>query len=173
METAASPSVRAGRRPRDMVRAMVVLMVPVILIVALYRFLGNDTPPTIDTSSAYDAARAAHAFEVVTPTGLDKGWHISSATYANGTLRLGINAPSGGALQLVESSTPPATLLPAELGTAAHPDGPVDVGGTAWQRFTGLRPQERAIVLSTTGRTIIVVGKADERDLTTLAASLH
>ena len=173
METAVSPPPRAGRRPRDMVLAMVVLMVPVILIVALYRFLGNETPPTIDTSSAYDAARAAHAFEVVTPTGLSDGWHISSATYGQGTLRIGMTSPNAGALQLVESNTPAATLLSTELGATAHPDGTVDVSGTAWQRYAGLRPQEKAIVLATSGRTIIVVGKADERDLVTLAGSLH
>jgi hypothetical protein len=157
-----------------MVMAMVVLMVPVILIVGLYRFLGHDTPPTVDTASAYDAARAAHAFDVVTPTGLADGWHISTATYGSGTLRVGITSPKGGALQLVESSTPPATLLPAELGAAAKPDGTtVDVNGAAWQRYTGLRPQEKAIVLSTPGRTIVVVGKAGDSDLVTLASSLR
>ena len=146
----------------------------VILIVGLYRFLGHDTPPTVDTASVYDAARVAHAFDVVTPTGLSDGWHISSATYGDGTLRLGITSPNDGALQLVESSTPPATLLPSVLGAAAHPDGTtVDVNGTAWQRFTGLRPQERAIVLSTSGRTIVVVGKASDGDLVTLASSLR
>jgi hypothetical protein len=183
----ASPPARAGRRPRDMVRAMVVLMVPVILLVALYRFLGNDSPPTVDTSSAYGAARAANAFPVITPTGLDDGWHIATATYRDGAcspspatprsacgiLRLGMTSPAGGALQLVESNTPPATLLLDELGPTARANGTVDVNGTPWQRYTALRPDEKAIVLTTPGRTIIVVGKADERDLITVAASLR
>ena len=156
-----------------MVRALVVLMVPVILIVALYRFLGNESPPTVDTSSAYGAAQAAHDFDVITPTGLSDGWHISHASYGSGTLRVGLTSPDDGALQLVESSTPPETLLRTELGATAHADGTVDVGGTPWQRYTGLRPNERAIVLSTPGRTIIVVGRADERDLVTLAGSLR
>jgi hypothetical protein len=167
-----APPPRPARRPIDMFRAMVVLLIPVILLVLLYKFLGNDTPPTVDTAPAYEAAQAAHSFDVVTPQRLPKGWHISAATYDEGALRLGLNAADGGTLRLVESATDPATLLPAELGGSAHPDGTVPVSGRPWQRYVGGRPGEVAIVRTDSPRTIIVVGKSDGTDLTTLAGSL-
>ena len=156
-----------------MLRAMIVLLVPVFLIVGLYHILGNDTPPTVDTSSAYDAARAAKQFEVLTPQGLSGDWRISSAVYRSGTLRLGVNAPHNGALQVVETSTPAMTSVPAEVGASARPDGSAQLNGATWQRFTGGRPDEKALVLSSSNRTVIVVGKAGDDDLRALAAALR
>jgi hypothetical protein len=157
---------------------MLVLLVPVIAIVALFRFLGGETPPTIDTASAYGAAERAHLFDVVTPTGLDEGWHIVSATYESGTmpvvtLRIGIVSPDGGALQLAESNAPAETFVPAQIGAQARAEGSVEVNGATWQRYVGGRPGERALVLATPGRTITIAGKADDSDLRTLAGSLR
>jgi hypothetical protein len=175
IDPAASAPVRAGRRPRDMVRAMLVLMVPVILIVGLYRFLGHEEPPTVDTADVYDAARAAHAFDVLAPTGLSDEWHITSATFVDGTLRLGIVSPGDGQLRVVETggaakSSP--TLIPDELGAGARVDGSREVAGTTWQRYVLERQGNTALVLADPARTIIVVGHASERDVQTLAASL-
>jgi hypothetical protein len=156
-----------------MLRAMIVLMVPVILIVGLFRLLGHDTPPTIDTAPAYGAAQADHRFDVLTPVGLAKGWHISAASYESGLLRVGITSPNAGALQFVESSSPPETLVPAEVGAGARPQGNMDVNGTTWQRYAGGRAGERAIVLATRGRTVIIVGEASDTDVRTLAAALR
>jgi len=153
-----------------MLRAMVVLMVPVVLIVGLYRFLGHEDPPNVDTSSAYGAAQAAHPYPVLIPTGLGSKWHVTTAEYAAGTLRVGLTSPDHGALQLVETNRPDP--LPDELGTKAHVDGTADVNGTAWQRYVGGRPDEQALVLSTPGRTVIVVGKSSDQDRLTLARSL-
>jgi Protein of unknown function (DUF4245) len=164
--------VRAGRRPRDMFRAMVVLMVPVILIVALYRFLGHETPPTVDTSDAYETAQAAHDFDVLIPTGLSAKWHVNSATYQDKTLRVGFVSPDDGQLRLVETGPPGPTFYADELGAGAHVNGAVDVNGAAWQRYAGGRPDETALVLADPKRTILVVGKSSPADLHTLASSL-
>jgi hypothetical protein len=166
------PAERPGRRPRDMVRALVVLMVPVILLVALYRFLGHEDPPTIDSADTYDAARAAHGFEVLTPTGLSEKWHIISATFADGTLRLGFVSPGDGQLRVVETGKASATLIDDELGAGARVDGSREVNGVSWQRFVLARQGDTALVLGEATRTVIVVGHADERDVQTLAASL-
>ena len=155
-----------------MVFAMVVLMVPVVLIVALYRFLGNETPPTIDPVPAYESAERAKLFDVVRPDGLAKDWHIVSATYAAGVLRVGFTSPGDGAFQLVESNTAADTLVPAELGPGSKRDGGFEVDGTAWDRWTSGHPGERAIVLASPGRTIMIVGKADDDEFRTLARSL-
>jgi len=165
-------SVRAGRRPRDMVRAMVVLMVPVIIIVALYRFLGHETPPTIDTADTYETARSAHDFDVLIPTGLSAKWRITTASYQDKTLRLGFISPGGGQLRVVETGPVTPTLYADELGAGAHPTGAVDVNGTRWQRYADGRPEETSLVLADPKRTVIVVGHADAADLQTLAGSL-
>ncbi len=166
-------TVRAGRRPRDMVRAMVVLMVPVIAIVALYRFFGHESPPTIDTGDTYETARAAHDFDVLIPTGLSAKWLINSASYQDETLRVGFVSPANGQLRVVETGPATPTLYSDELGPGAHPSGTtVTVNGVAWQRYAGGRPEETSLVLADPKRTIIVVGRSSDADLQTLAASL-
>ena len=155
-----------------MFRAMVVLMVPVILIVALYRFLGHETPPTVDTSDVYETAQAAHDFDVLIPTGLSAKWLVNSASFQDKTLRVGFVSPDNGQLRLVETGPPGATFYADELGAGAHVDGAVDVNGTAWQRYVGGRPEETALVLTDAKRTVLVVGKSSAADLHTLASSL-
>ena len=156
-----------------MALSMAVLLVPVLIFVLLYRFFGHETPPTVDTASAYDAARAAHPYDVLTPGGLPGDWHIAGATYANGELRLTVDTPSGGGALFVETTADPATLVPAEVGRSAHLDKVVDISGTQWQQLTGGRPGEQALVQVGTNRTILIVGKASAAEQKTLAASLH
>jgi Protein of unknown function (DUF4245) len=165
-------TLRAGRRPRDMIRAMVVLMVPVILIVALYRFLGHETPPTVDTSDVYQTAQAAHDFDVLIPTGLSAKWHVNSASYQDRALRVGYVSPSNGQLRILETGPATPTLYGDELGAGAHVDGTVEVNGAAWQRYVGGRADETALVRADPRRTILVVGKSSAADLQTLASSL-
>jgi Protein of unknown function (DUF4245) len=172
-EPVVTTTVRAGRRPQDMVRAMVVLMVPVIIIVALYRFLGHETPPTIDTADTYSTARSAHDFDVLIPTGLSAKWRITTASYQDKTLRLGFISPADGQLRVVETGPVTPSLYPDELGQGAHPSGAtVDVDGATWQRFAGGRPDETSLVRAEPKRTIIVVGHSSDADVQTLAASL-
>jgi hypothetical protein len=109
---------------------------------------------------------------VLTPTGLSDKWHISSATFADGILRLGIVSPDNGQLRMVETGKATPTLLPDELGAGAHVDGSREVNGTTWQRYVLERDGDTALVLAEATRTIIVVGHSSERDVQTLAASL-
>jgi hypothetical protein len=156
-----------------MVRALVVLMVPVILVVALYRFLGHETPPTVDTSDVYEAVQAAHAFDLLKPTGLSDKWRISSASYQQGTLRLGIVSPNNGQLRVLETGPASPALIPTELGAGARVDGSVEVNGSGWQRYVDGRPEETALVKAEPKRTVIVVGHSSDADLHTLASSLR
>jgi hypothetical protein len=156
-----------------MVRALVVLMVPVILLVALYRFLGHETPPTIDTSDVYEAAQAAHAFDLLKPIGLSDKWHLTSAAYEQGTLRLGFVSPSNGQLRVLETGPASPALIPTELGAGARVERPVEVNGSGWQRYVDGRPEETALVKTEPKRTVIVVGHSSDADLHTLASSLR
>jgi hypothetical protein len=160
-----------------MVMSLAVLLVPIALLLIFYRvMLNGDAPITVDPSSTLQEARAAAAFTVVEPQGLGDGWHVSTATFTRqaggATLRLGYVDPDNDPVQLVESSVPAATLLPAELGDAAEALGNFRTPAGVWRVYDG-RPGEQAIVLAEPSRTIVVVGKTDLENLQTLVSSLR
>jgi hypothetical protein len=164
------------RSPRDMVLSLTVLIVPIVLLLIFYRVvLSGDAPVTVDPGPTIQEARQAAVFTVVTPQGLGDDWHTSTATFrrqADGaTLRLGYVDPDKDPVQLVESSVPPATLLPTELGVSAKALGNFRTPAGVWRVYDG-RPGERALVLAEPTRTVIVVGKIDMTNLEKLATSL-
>ena len=101
--------------------------------------------------------------------------HISSAAFqrvaGGATLRIGYVDPKDNGLQLIESSVPPATLMPAELSTSARPIDTYRTEGRVWRRYSA-RPGEQALVLAETGRTVIVVGRTTTTNLEKLAGSI-
>jgi hypothetical protein len=74
-------------------------------------------------------------------------------------------------VQLVESSVPAETLLPAELGSTSNQVGTFRAAGGVWRLYDS-RPGEQALVLGDTGRTIVIAGRTDVKNLQTLATSL-
>lgn len=168
---------REGRSPRDMALSLAVLIVPIALLMLFYHFmLDGDAPASIDPSATIQEAQQAGAFTVAAPTGLSDGWHAGSATWvkqANGsTLRIGYTDPDRDPVQLVESSVPADTLLKAELTSKAQPlMTSYRTENGVWRLYSA-RSGETALVLSDTGRTIIVIGKADVSSLEKLASSL-
>jgi hypothetical protein len=179
-EAATEPSPRLSRRegrsPRDMVLSLAVLIVPIALLLIFYRtVLSGDAPVTVDPSSTIQEARDAKLFPVAVPTGLGDGWHAVSAEFTKpaggATLRIGYVDPDNDPVQLVESSVPAATLLPAELTPKATPLTNFRAANGVWRLYDG-RPGEQALVLADENRTIIVVGKTGVQNLEELASSL-
>ncbi|MGI5178889.1 DUF4245 family protein [Dactylosporangium sp. CA-152071] len=171
--SASASSERAGRRPRDMALSMLVLLVPVFLLVGFYRYLGHEDPPAVDTTEVYGSVERARQFTPLRPTDLPPGWRIASATYTDGILRLGVTAPSDGAMQLAQSAQPAATLIPSIIGPAGSAGARVSINGTDWQRHDDARPGERALIQSTPTRTVIIFGRATDSQLQRLASSLR
>ncbi|MGB2568266.1 DUF4245 family protein [Micromonospora citrea] len=168
---------RSERSPRDMALSLLVLLVPIALLLAFYRgFLGGEQPTVVDTAPAYEQARSANAFPVSEPVELGSGWRTVSASYrtveGGANLRVGYLTPEGRGVQLVQSNVPPEKLLPNELTAQGQPQGPTDVGGRNWQRYTG-RGNDQALVLLEPDRTVIVVGDARENELRQLAGALR
>ncbi|MEV6800629.1 DUF4245 domain-containing protein [Micromonospora rifamycinica] len=168
---------RSERSPKDMALSLLVLLVPIALLLAFYRgFLGGEQPTVVDAGPAYEQARAANAFPVTEPSGLGSGWRTVSASFRTvddgANLRVGYLTPEGRGAQLVQSNVPPERLLPAELTAAGQPQGPADLGGPNWQRYTG-RGNEQALVLLEPNRTVIVVGDARDNELRELAGALR
>jgi len=171
-----SPRLGRGeeRSPRDMLTSLAVLLVPIALLLILYRtLLGGDAPVTVDPSATVQEAR--QALTVVMPQGLGDGWHTTSATFkrqtGGATLRLGYLDPGKDAIQLVQSSVPAASLLPGELGDSAKALGNFRTGTGVWTVYDA-RPGEKALVLAGTNRTIVVVGRTAVENLETLASAL-
>jgi hypothetical protein len=169
-------SKREGRSPRDMALSLTVLIVPIALLLIFYRVvLGGDAPVSIDPSPKFQEAQQAKVFPVAVPHGLSDDWHASSATFTRqsggATLRIGYTDPDRAPVQLIESSVPSSTLLPAELTAKAKPLTNFRAANGVWRLYDG-RPGEQALVLADQTRTIIVVGKADVSNLESLAAAL-
>ena len=167
---------RLGRRPRDMVISIGVLLVVVFTLFGLYRCLGGDGTATVDAGPAYEEARDAKEFPVLEPTGLSDDWKSVSADYqphsGGATLRVGWRSPDEGALQLIESDILPATLIARELGPDAAPTGAsVEEGGRQWQVYNA-RNSETAYVFQEAERTVIVTGKAKEEEMREFIRSL-
>jgi hypothetical protein len=160
-----------------MVLSLIVLLVPVLLVVLIYRVVqGGDQPVKVDTAPAIAQARSANAFPVSDPSGLSDDWRAISSAFQKAEggqiLRIGYVTPDGAGLQLIQSDVPPQKLLPAELTKSGRPAGAVKVDGQDWERYTA-RPGERALVLLERDRTILVVGGAHEEEQRELAAAVR
>jgi hypothetical protein len=160
-----------------MVLSLIVLLVPVLLVVLIYRVVqGGDQPVEVDTGPAVAQARAANAFPVAEPAGLGEDWRVISAMFQKAEggqiLRIGYVTPDGAGLQLIQSDVPPEKLLPAELTKSGRPGGTVKVDGEAWQRYTA-RPGERALVLLERDRTVVIVGGAHDEEQRELATAVR
>jgi hypothetical protein len=173
--TESRPAGRSARSPRDMALALLVLLVPIFVLLAAYRWAGGESPTVVDTSSAYDTARAARLFPVSEPSGLPAGWQAAGSAFQRGdagaVLRVGFRTPKGGTAQLIESDVPADNLVTGELGGGARMDGTTAIHGREWQVYTtgGAR---RALVLRQPDRTVIVVGEASPQELSALADAL-
>ena len=158
-----------------MALSLIVLLIPIFLLVTLFRLRGGEDVVVVDPAPAISQARAAKAFPVEAPTGLPEQWRPVSAAFQRpdgaAVLRLGYLTPAGGGVQLVESDEDVEVLLPRELGAEIRPLGAVSVSGRDWQSFQ-VHGSERALVLSDSSRTLIVVGQATQEELVRLAQSL-
>jgi hypothetical protein len=182
-DTAAEPATdsaaarRSGRTLRDMALSMIVLLIPLAIVVGIFRLRGGEDVVIVDPGPVIAAARSADAFPVSEPTGLTEVWRPISADFtvagAGATLRIGYLTPDDGAIQVIESSEPVVSLLIRELGDQVRPVGVVAVGGASnWDSYE-VRGTERAIVRKESGRTTIVIGRAEIIEMRTLAASLR
>jgi hypothetical protein len=170
-----SAAARLARTPGDMAKAVLVLLVPVAVLVALYvYFFGGANVISIDPSGTFSDARAAAAFTVLEPSGLPKGWDAVSSSYENGspaTLRVGYVSPSGAGIQLVESNGNADAVIRDELGKTGDIGTSVPINGTDWGFVNG--DGDKALIDTTGGRTVIVLGEATRAELTQFATALR
>src|SRR2546430_6892114 len=71
---------RSGRSAKDIVLSMAVLLVPILLLVAVYRFVySGDAPVPYDASGVWSSAPHSAPYPVLEPAGLAKGGTVTSA----------------------------------------------------------------------------------------------
>ncbi len=155
--------------------SLVVLLIPLALVVAIFRLRGGEDVQVVDPAEAVASAQNARLFSVAVPAGLATGWRPLSAQFTRngntGELRVGYLTPSDGQAQLIESNADAAVLSRQTFGGEAQLTGTSTVAGTRWQLYR-LQGDRRALVLTDPGRTIIVVGLAAGGELETLAAAV-
>src|SRR5215475_5992197 len=158
--------LRLSRTPMDMTKAVLVLLVPVAILVAVYVFFfGVNKVIAIDPSGTYTTASADANFKVVQPSGLSDSWKPVSAAFANDLLRVGYVAPSGDGLQLVESSQPENAVIASEFGKAPATAPAVTIGTDTWGQLSLPGKSTKALVNTTGNRTVIVKGDTDFKTL--------
>lgn len=83
--------------------SLIVLLIPVFLIVWMYRtFYGGDTVTTVDPTEAIASAQRAGLTELPPPTA-PEGWFIVSAHFRDGYLRIGYLNEKQQGVQLVQA----------------------------------------------------------------------
>lgn len=159
-----------------MALSLLVLLVPIFVLLGVYRYLGGEGATVVDPAAAFEDARASHLFPVAEPSGLPSGWQVASAAFrredTGAVLRVGYRTPGGGTAQLVETDAPADEMVTRELGAGAQARGAAAVAGGDWQAFATAKG-EHALLLAEPGRSVLVVGRADDAELATLARSLR
>jgi hypothetical protein len=179
---------RAGLRMRDMVGAVVVLVVIIGAIMAFYGAcsfspggprVDPGAAPTADASGALERAARSVPFPVRQPAVPD-GWRANSAATSpvgagatgNVVVRVGWVTASGAYLQLSQSGGVAADVLVKETGQEEAPaaTGSVEVSGVTWTSYPGRR-DEPAWVTELDGTVLLVTGSAPESEFRQLAAA--
>jgi hypothetical protein len=159
---------------RDILLSLGVILVPLVLLMAFCR-PSADQAPTVNAEEVFRAAQTAGTFPVLVPS-VPQGWRATNATLRSSgpkvlTLRVTYLSPGGKFAQLLESNQPADTLLRTELGQG-RAQGSSPVGGRSWERYSGRRAGERALVLLQPQVTVLLAGDAPEEELEQLAGTL-
>jgi hypothetical protein len=169
---------RSARSTRDIVLSLAVLLIPIAIMIGVYKyFFAGEAPIRVDASQTYATAQHDAGYPILAPSGLPSGWTTISSAFdkvTDGTvLRVAYVAPSRSGLQLVESDRPVNSLLPDELGADTQPGDLVTIGGKQWRSYPAARDGNRALVLAENGHTTIVIGTVSDADLRTFALALR
>lgn len=170
---------------RDMIGAMVVLLVIVGVLVAVTRGCSfdpgapssnTDTAPSVDVSAKLHEAARSVTFPVRQPA-LPADWKANSSSTAgvgsaDVVVRVGWLTPSERFVQLSQSGGDVADVLATETGESGTRTGSVEVAGTTWETYPARR-DEVAWVATLDGVVTLITGSASEAEFTRLAEAVR
>ncbi|MBB4911918.1 DUF4245 domain-containing protein [Actinophytocola algeriensis] len=179
---------RASLRMRDMIGAVVVLLLIIGAVLAFYGgcefspggpTVDPDTAPSADASGELERAARSAAFAVREPDVPD-GWRpnststtaVGAGATASVVVRVGYVTTAGAFLQLSQSGGDAGEVVAKETGQAEPPaaTGTVDVGGVTWTTYPGRRDED-AWVADLDGVVMLVTGSAREAEFRQLATA--
>ncbi len=178
-----SPAIERANRlsAANILRSLLPLVVICLLLVGwqAFRSSGDVGVRTVDPSSSVQLAAARAGYEILVPTGLDPGYRPTSArTDAGGagegdpvSLEIGYLTPSEEFAGFVVSDDRAADPVAAVLD-GAEEQGPVDLGGERWTRWTTAKG-ETALVGERGGVTVLVTGSAPDEELEAVAETVE
>lgn len=181
------PPGRAGLRMRDMIGAIVVLLVIIGVLVTFTRGCSFDpggpdvspgSAPSVDASAKLRDAAGSVTFPVRRPE-LPDGWRPNSSSTspvgtgasANVVVRVGWVTPEGRYLQLSQSGARAEEVLSVETGESSASTGSVEVSGVTWSVHSSRR-DEVAWLTTLDGTVTVVTGSGTEEEFRELASSV-
>jgi Protein of unknown function (DUF4245) len=181
------PPGRAGLRMRDMIGAIVVLLVIIGVLVTFTRGcsfdpggpnVSPDSAPSVDASAKLRDAAGSVTFPVRQPE-LPEKWRTNSSSTspvgagseANVVVRVGWVTPGGRYMQLSQSGARAADVLAAETGESGESIGSVEVDGVTWQEHASRR-DEVAWLTTLDGTVTVVTGSGSEEEFRELTSAV-
>lgn len=170
----------------DMIRSLVVILLPVLLLTMLFTRNLDDAPVTVvDWQPVLAQAREQSPYPVLAPVSLPPEWratqvrwvkrgepYLDGAAAVRNTWQLGFLAPDDSYIALNQGDTRPDEFV-ADQSRDGLPDGESSIGGQRWQRLWTEDERTRSLVLKTPQVTTVVVGDTSYEALESYVATLR
>jgi hypothetical protein len=158
--------------------AMLSCLLLVGLIVLITPRHPKETLPTADYGSQLFALRSGAPYIPYAPEGLPPTWRATSSRLSGLNDRgpvawhLGMVTPSDEYAALEQSNERPVGEYLWRMTNSREPVGVQQVAGQPWQRYYRKDKNQRSLVRTLPGLTLVVTGTASYEELAVLAASL-
>ncbi len=166
-------SERTKRGLRDLVLSLLVVGAFVAFLFAVVWRPAPDPVRTVDPVPALTAARDQADYPVLAPTGLSAQWRATSARFEGDenatTWFLGYVTPEDEYVAITQTDGDAAKFV-AEQTLQGRPDGQRSISGRQWRQYT--TDDQRSLVTSMDGSTVVVTGTVSYEQLTDFASRL-
>lgn len=179
----------AGRNPRagarDMILSMAVLLIPALVIIAIYARPGEETPQRVDYQHVLKQARGESPYPVLAPEGLPDTWVPTRVRWAKAgqpwldgkpapgnSWQLGFIAPDGTYLAVQQRDGIGSEQFVAQLTRDGVGQDTVTLADRQWQRYTSADGRTRSLVHSGQGVTSVVSGDTGFAEVEAFAITL-
>lgn len=166
----------------DMVRSLLVILVPIVLISWFFSSNLKDYPvQAVDWRPVLTQARDQATYPVLAPTNLPESWvptrvswtpkGTGATTSLGNDWMLGYLSPDTVYFGLRQSDGNPAKVI-ADASREAEQDGSSTVGSQTWDRYVSEDGRTRSLVVQGQGVTTVVTADAPYPALEAYAATL-